>query len=195
MIADSEIDSFKKLECLIQENKYLKESFDFLKYYRSERLYMVAGSIAQTVWNYIYNCDLEYGIDDFDFIYFNDTDLSEIQQNTVSGDIINSLRHIPFNVDINNQARVHLWYKDKFGYDIEPIKSIEDSISRFPTTATSIGIGYDDLTGLKIYAPFGLKDLFSGIVRANKKQITEKIFYAKVDKWTKKWPNLKVIDW
>ena len=48
---------------------------------------------------------------------------------------------------------------------------------------------------MKIYTPFGLDDLFSGIVRANKRQITSEIYNRKVQKWIIKWPNLKIIPW
>ena len=32
-------------------------------------------------------------------------------------------------IDVKNQARVHLWYKDHFGYSIEPYTSIESAIN------------------------------------------------------------------
>jgi hypothetical protein len=47
----------------------------------------------------------------------------------------------------------------------------------------------------KIYAPFGLNDLFGMIVRANKAQITEEIYLQKVNKWKSKWPALTIIPW
>jgi uncharacterized protein len=183
------------LKDIIFKSRCLIETFDFLKNYSYEKIYVAAGAVTQTVWNNLFGNDLKYGIDDLDLIYFNDNDLSELHEDNVSNDIKKGLGQIGLNLDIKNQARVHLWYQDKFGYKIESIKSLEDSISRFPTTATSVGIGYNDLNGLDIIAPFGLDDLLHGIIRPNKRQITEAIYSDKVSKWTKKWPGLKVIEW
>ena len=44
-----------------------------------------------------------------------------------------------------------------------------------------------------VYAPFGLRDLFSGIIRPNKMQNTEASFQRKVDEWLTKWPRLRVV--
>jgi len=89
---------------------------------------------------------------------------------------------------------VHLWYKEHFGYDIKPYISVENAINTWPTTSTSIGIRIET-QNLKIYAPFGLNDLFGMIIRVNKAQITEEIYNQKVNKWIKKWPTLKIIPW
>jgi hypothetical protein len=183
------------LEKLVFGSKYLNDTLTFLKYYNREKIYVAAGVVAQTVWNNIYGNSPEYGVGDIDLIYFNNNDLSESSEELIFKDISNELRHLQIKIDIKNQARVHFWYKSKFGYDISPVKSIEDGINRFPVTATSIGINYNEFDKLNIYSPFGLDDLFSGIVRANKKQITEKIYYTKVNEWLKKWPKLQIIQW
>ena len=52
-----------------------------------------------------------------------------------------------------------------------------------------------DAAGFRVYAPFGLNDLFAMIVRPNKVQITEAIYQAKVARWTACWPRLEVIPW
>jgi len=46
---------------------------------------------------------------------------------------------------------------------------------------------------LKVYAPFGLNDLFGKVVRANKVQIKKEIFESKTTKWLSKWPDITVI--
>ncbi len=88
----------------------------------------------------------------------------------------------------------NLWYEKHFGRPIDQYKSVEEAISTWPTTATSIGVRKID-GQFHVYAPFGLDDLLGMIVRANKVKITEKIYQDKVDRWIKIWPNLKVISW
>ena len=160
-----------------------------LKYY-----YIGAGCIAQTVWNYQMGFDLMHGISDIDFVYYDDSDLSPEKENMTIQFIKDSVGSCPVELDIKNQARVHLWYKEHFGYDIKPYISIEDAINSWPTTATSTGVRLEN-GKLKVYAPYGLNDLFGMIVRANKVQITEEIYMQKVKKWTAKWPSLTVIPW
>jgi hypothetical protein len=183
------------LQNVISRSQYLSNTLDFLKNYNREQIFIAAGAIAETVWNYLFDNELKYGIEDLDLIFFNNKDLSEKYENDIAKDLNKELKKIDLSLDIKNQARVHLWYEAKFSHKISPIKSLEDSIERFPTTTTSIAIRYDENNQLELIAPYGLDDLFSGIIRPNKKQITEAIYYAKVEKWTKKWPGLKVLEW
>jgi uncharacterized protein len=103
-------------------------------------------------------------------------------------------KNFPMEVDVINEARVHLWYSDVFGYRIEPYTSAEEAISTFPITAGVLGIcccgdTYD------IYAPLGLGDVLNNIVRPNKKQITREIYEAKLARWQPLWPNLTYVAW
>ena len=140
------------------------------------------------------NYELMNGISDIDFVYYDNSDLSSENENSTIEYIKKVIEPCPIQLDIKNQARVHLWYKEHFGYDIKPYISIEDAINSWPTTATSIGIRLEN-EKIKVYAPFGLNDLFGMIVRANKAQITEEIYIQKVNKWKTKWPSLTIIPW
>jgi hypothetical protein len=180
---------------ILSRNEPLFKAINILKNITSEQFYIGAGAIAQTVWNYHFGNDLAFGIDDFDIAYYNSSDLSEGAENKVIEYLAVKLKQIPIKLDIKNQARVHLWYKYKFGYEISPISSIEDAIDRWPTTSTSIAVRINDHNLLDIYSPFGLDDLFSYTIRANKRQITPEIYENKIKKWILKWPKLKVIPW
>ena len=95
-----------------------------------------AGAIAQTVWNYITKRPCRYGINDIDIAYFDDIDLSENAERKKEQQLTDMLKGIGIRLDVKNQARVHTWYGQKFGYDISPYRSIEDAIGTWPTTAT-----------------------------------------------------------
>ncbi len=153
-----------------------------------------AGCIAQTVWNKHHGYHLTDNINDIDLVYFDNNDLSFEAEDKIIRMTKENLSHISIPVDVKNQARVHLWYGKHFGYDISPYASIYDALKSWPTTATSIGIRKEN-DDYKIFAPFGLDDLLNLIVRANKVQITEEIYNSKVERWTKCWPELKVISW
>jgi hypothetical protein len=103
-------------------------------------------------------------------------------------------RALPLKLDVKNEARVHLWYKDRFGYSIEPYSSSASAIATFPITATSVGIRR--IFGkFACWAPFGLDDLFGVVVRPNKRQITRAIYEAKIARWRSIWPDLIYLPW
>lgn len=156
--------------------------------------YVGAGCITQTVWNALSGFPLLNNIKDVDFVYFDPSDLTEDSENAVQERVREKFRDFPLQIDVNNEARVHLWYESKFGCSIRPYKSSEDAINTWPTTATSIALSAKN-GQLNVYAPFGLNDLFGMIARANKTQITEEIYLDKVERWKKHWPNLTVIPW
>jgi len=182
------------LEKIILSNKLLYNVFIKAKDLKLINYYIGAGCIAQTVWNYQMGFEPLNGISDIDLVYYDDKDLSLESENDKIEYIKNTIDTSPIKLDIKNQARVHLWYNEHFGYDIKPYISVENAINTWPTTSTSIGIRIE-AQNLKIYAPFGLNDLLGMIVRANKAQITEEIYNQKVNKWIKKWPTLKIIPW
>jgi hypothetical protein len=156
--------------------------------------YLAGGCIAQTVWNYIFDKEIDYGIDDFDIVYFDDVDITENCEEQFYVYLNNSLNDFPYKIDVKNEARVHLWYKERFGKEIKPYTSTEDAISSWPSTATSIGVKYED-SEFKVYTPFDLDDLYSGIVRPNKKLISKEVYDNKASKWHCKWNELTVVKW
>ncbi|PLS14812.1 hypothetical protein CVD28_26305 [Bacillus sp. M6-12] len=157
--------------------------------------YVGAGCLVQTVWNYLLNFDLKHGITDIDIIYFDSVDLSLESERQIEKHISSLLQDLPFKIDVKNEARVHMWYEEKFGFKIRPYTSLGDAINTWPTTASSLGIRQKETGEFKVYAPYGLNDLFGMIVRPNKTQITKAIYNNKTAKWLKNWPVLKVIPW
>lgn len=180
---------------IIQQNKVLMQVIDGVKSLGLDNYYIGAGCIVQTVWNSLTNRPFNYGITDIDIVYYDDQDLSFEAENSIVNRAANMFEDIPIALDIKNQARVHLWYKDKFGIELRPYLSLEDAIESWPTTATSLGVRQDEGGNWIIYAPFGLEDVFQMTLRANKRLISEVIYVNKVNKWLAKWPELKVIAW
>lgn len=83
---------------------------------------------------------LTYGISDVDVVYFDDKNTEIENEVSYKRLLIERLGEFPFKLDVKNEARVHLWYKQKFGFQIEPYTSLENAIDSWPTTATSLGI-------------------------------------------------------
>ncbi|MCA1063741.1 nucleotidyltransferase family protein [Rossellomorea aquimaris] len=157
--------------------------------------YVGAGCITNTIWNDISDYPLEYGISDVDIVYYDPRDMTPEGEKKLKDQLCSLLGDFPFKLDVKNQARVHLWYEKKFGFSIKPYESLEEAIDSWPTTATALGVRLERGGSHKIYAPYDLEDLYSMIVRPNKRMITREIYEAKANKWKNKWPMLKVIPW
>lgn len=156
--------------------------------------YLGAGCIAQTVWNHFHKFELNKNINDYDLVFFDDSDLSYEAEDKIIEKVKNELEDLSINIDVKNQARVHLWYNEYFGYSIKPYKNIEEAIDTWPTTATSIGVKFINNEFI-YYAQFGLNDILNMIARPNKIQITKEIYEKKIERWKNCWPELKIVEW
>jgi uncharacterized protein len=183
-----------KLLKIVFQSKLVTDAFERATRLNLPNWYIGAGCIAQPVWNHFHGYSLESHISDVDLIYFDPTDLSFEAEDAVIKKAAEFFKDFPIPVDIKNQARVHLWYPERFGYKISPYLSIEQAIDTWPTTSTAVALrphGSDHI----VYAPFGLDDLFSLKIKPNKVQITQEIYEAKCQKWGKYWPKLTFELW
>jgi hypothetical protein len=187
-------DKWTEFFSIIKQNEDLMKVFDALDKLAITNYYVGAGAIAQSIWNYKTGKDINFGISDIDIVYFDPTNNSKEQESKLRESLKDILGDFPLWLDIKNQARVHLWYKEKFGYDILPYESLEAAINTWPTTATAIGVRKIKEDWV-IYAPFGLKDVMNLRVIANSRSITEEIYMNKVMKWKVKWPELDFLEW
>jgi hypothetical protein len=157
--------------------------------------YVGAGAVAAAVWNRRFGKPPGCGVKDYDVVYFDPGDLGEEAEARVRATIAG---WVPASVelDVTNEARVHLWYHEAFGRRIEPYRSIEAAIATWPTTATSIGVRLDGGGGaFSVCAPFGLDDLFAGVVRPNTALVSREVYEAKVARWRQVWPELTILPW
>ena len=179
---------------MVFQSDLISDAFERAARLNLPNWYIGAGCIAQTVWNHFHGYSLESFISDVDLVYFDPTDLSFEAEDEKIKQAAEYFEGFSIPVDIKNQARVHLWYEERFGYKISPYQSVENAIDAWPTTSTAIAIRPYSPT-YKVYAPYGLDDLFSLTVRPNKVQITKEIYETKCQKWGKCWPKLKFELW
>jgi len=96
-------------------------------------------------------------------------------------------------VEIRNQARVHLWYKDHFGRDCPQYRNSRHGIDHFACKTHCVGVSFDG--DLDIYAPFGLNDIFSFRLTPNTALDNRETHEAKAARQSALWPELEVIPW
>lgn len=180
-----------ELKNVVLQNSVLVDILNKAPLLGIKNWYLGAGCISQTYWNYKHGYDLNQGIEDYDLVYF-DPDTSAEAQDAFIQKGRELFGDIP--VEIVNQARVHLWSFEQFGYRAPAYTSTEEPIADWPTTATCVGLRKEG-DNIKIYTPLGVEDILNLTIRANKKAVTEEEYNKKVAKWTKKWPLLKVVPW
>ena len=192
---DIQLNVFEKIS---SNNKKLMMILDILEEYALENnnfknWYVGAGGVNQTIFNYYHGYDADYGIKDYDIVYF-DSDTSYEAEDIIIKDLENRLKDINVVSDIKNQARVHIWYNPKYGANREPYKNVEDAISSWSTTVTCIGVRKEN-GKLIVCCPYGLDDLFSMTIRPVKRYMDKKSYDERCKRWKSKWNKLNIIEW
>lgn len=155
--------------------------------------YLVAGCLYQTVWNVVTGQPPESGILDYDLGYFDASDVSWEAEDAV----IQAGREVfgATPVEIRNQARVHLWYEQKFGAPCPPYDSTEAAIDTFEATCACLGVRLEPGGRWRVYAPHGLSDVFNLVARPNPVLAPRHVYQAKTARWQRQWPALTVLPW
>jgi hypothetical protein len=157
--------------------------------------YLTAGCVVQTVWNVLTGRDPAGRIKDYDLVYFDDRDLGWAAEDRVIREVASATRGLPVEVEVRNEARVHLWYETKFGVRCEPFAATEDAIARFPAISSCFGVRLERGGHWQVYAPHGYADLFSLIVRPNPVLAPREVYERKAVRWKRNWPELTVLPW
>lgn len=155
--------------------------------------WIVSGAIYNQVWNHLTGQPDLYGVKDVDLFYF-DADTSYAAEDRV---IKQGAGHFtgPVPIEIRNQARVHLWYKDHFGQDYDPLTQTTDGIDNFACKTHAIGMRLKPNESFDIYAPFGLSDIFSFQLTPHIKRDTRATHLAKAKRQMALWPQLTFVPW
>jgi len=146
------------------------------------------------VWNLHSGAPPGAQICDYDFFYFDASDLGEAAEQRVQDRVRHALADLGVSIDVKNQARVHLWYEDFFGYPCPALRSARDGIDRFLVPCTSVGVRAAAGGDCELYAPYGLRDLYDGILRPNRLTDHRELFLRKAASYRARWPWLRVVE-
>ena len=153
---------------------------------------IVSGAVYQRVFNHLTGRDPDYGIKDYDLVYFDASDISYEAEDVVIRRVAAAfeppLRDL---VEVRNQARVHLWFEGKFGEPYAPLRSSAEALERFVSPIFAVGARLEADHHLTLVAPFGLEDLFAMRMRPNPRRKTGG-FARTADNLTARWPEARV---
>lgn len=182
---------------ILEKNKDLMMLLNYITKLKLPNFYIAAGSIFQTIWNYYDELDLNFRVKDVDIIYYDDSNLSvekDLEYYNMINEYIKS-KGLNYEIDVSNEARMHLWKKNNENKDIDQYKNSEDAISKWIATVHAIGITKENNT-IKIYAPYGLSDIYDRTIRPIKHNGNSKELYdKKVASWKKRFDNLNIVEW
>jgi len=183
------------LESVLSRNEVLLEVLDRTAALDLPDWYVTAGCLFQTVWNVVTDMHPTNGIKDYDVFYFDNRDLSWEAEDAVIKAADEAFTGLPAEVEVRNEARVHLWYEQKFGIPCAPHASTEAAIDSFAATTCCLGVRLEPGGRWRVYAPHGLSDVFNLVVRPNPVLAPREVYETKTARWRQQWPELTVLDW
>lgn len=159
--------------------------------------WLVSGAIYCNVWNHLTGRPTDYGVKDYDVFYF-DADTGYEAEDRIIKRLTPRFAADP-PVEIRNQARVPLWYRQKFGRDYPAVADCKQAIDRFACTTHCVAarlIGPSQTEDdLDIYAPFGLNEIFSFRLTPNLTLENRETHEAKAARQSALWPELTIVPW
>jgi hypothetical protein len=151
--------------------------------------WLVSGALFQTIWNLRTGRPPVHGIRDYDIFYF-DPDTRPEAEAAIIARARELFADLPAAIELRNQARVHLWYEEKFGMPYPPLVRSLEGIDRFLARNSQVGL---NAVG-EVYAPRGLADVARMIVRPNRTaNFSETHFREKARRWQSLWPEISVL--
>ncbi len=155
---------------------------------------LFSGAVYQAVWNAQTGRPVGYGIKDYDIGYFHaDTswDAEDAVIKRVAAAFEPPLRD---QVEVRNEARVHLWFEGKFGEPYDPLTCTDDAPARFVAPAFAVGVRLEADDAISVVAPFGLEDVFAMTIRPNPTRCLAKGWERVIANARGRWPEITVVD-
>jgi hypothetical protein len=156
---------------------------------------IVSGAIYNTVWNSLTGKPSGYGIKDVDLFYFDASDLSWEAEDVVIKSGEKHFAELPVAVEIRNQARVHLWYPERFGQQCPAYRSSAHSLSYFTSKTHAVGVRLIGADDFEVTAPFGLDDVFSFRIVPNRVIDNQATHEEKAARAKQRWPEISIVPW
>ena len=155
---------------------------------------IVSGAVYQAVWNHLTGRPAGYGIKDYDLAYFDASDIGWDAEDAVIRRVAAAFDE-PFRsqVEVRNQARVHLWHPAKFGGSYSALTNTDEALTRFVAPCFAVGVRLEEDGGITVAAPFGLEDVFNLTIRPTPDRAVAKDWDRIIEKAKARWSELNVV--
>ena len=119
--------------------------------------WLAGGAVRNTVWCAVFGQKCRLFIKDFDIAFFDESG-NRSQELAAKAELTAQFPNYQF--DVKNQASFARWRSGR-----TPYTSTENGIQDWLHTATSVGVRLDAQGEWEFFTPYGLEDLFAGIIR------------------------------
>lgn len=175
---------------LIQDDTWMMKVLQIAKSLELPDWWVCAGFVRSKIWDVLHGYELRTSTPDIDIIYFDPLHISESTEEKLENKLKSIDSTIPWSV--KNQARMHVIN------NMPPYSSSVDAISKFPETATALGVTLDERDNVVLTAPCGIQDVLtlqvkptSHFLETNERtDMYEKRLQKK--NWQSKWPNITI---
>jgi hypothetical protein len=157
--------------------------------------WLVSGGLYQSVWNVLTGLPEGSGIKDYDVIYFDGRDLSYEAEDSVIKAMNAVLPDLADKLEVRNQARVHLWYENRFGRPYAPLSCAMESLTTYAAKTHAVAVRLTTDDRLEIHAPFGLANIFAMRLVPNLSTDNYATYTEKAERMQAFWPALEVVPW
>ncbi|MBO0345623.1 nucleotidyltransferase family protein [Roseibium sp. CAU 1637] len=157
--------------------------------------WIVSGCIYQTVWNQLTGRDSLHGLKDYDAIYFDPSDISFEAEDREIQRLAAALPDLADKLELRNQARVHLWYPEKFGQPYPQLTHATQSLNNYAAETHAVAARLTSDDTLDIVAPFGLSHIFELRLVPNYVLDNSATYASKGERMKQLWPELTVVPW
>ncbi len=143
------------------------------------------GAVRNTVWRAIFGEECKLVINDFDIAFF---DLQGDREQELTAKTTLTQQFPDYKFDVKNQASFNRWRSGRQTYH-----STEHGIEDWLHTATAVGVKLNYQGQWQFFTPYGLDDLFNGIVRATPSHLQNPDAEQKAASFLEKCPCLHKI--
>ncbi|WP_409292893.1 nucleotidyltransferase family protein [Peribacillus sp. SCS-37] len=136
---------------IIKEDAWMMDVLRVAKSLNLPDWWICAGFVRSKIWDNLHGFAERTSTPDVDVIYFDTANIDEMEEKKYEDLLREISPRIPWSV--KNQARMHILN------NLPPFSSSVDAISKFPETATALGLKLDERDQLVLAAPWGIHDL------------------------------------
>lgn len=152
--------------------------------------WICAGFVRSKIWDSVHGFQKRTPMQDIDVIFYDRKHVDVTSEKKYERELSAIMPHIPWSV--KNEARMHV------KSNMPPYTSSVDAISKFPETATALGVKLDHRNRLVLTAPHGLQDVVACKVRPTDFFIVSKerrqIYNTRISNknWSAIWPKVEL---
>jgi hypothetical protein len=182
----------KEVIRLVSEDEWM---MDILRSAQSLNLpdwWVCAGFVRSKIWDVLHGFHERTDLPDIDVIYFDASNVDEGVEKHFEKILKQRQPAIPWSV--KNQARMHTLN------NVQPYFSSVEAISKFPETATALGLKLDEEGKVMLTAPHGVEDVINFHIRPtpffSETEERMDIFHYRVrnKNWKSVWSKVEVLE-